>query len=219
MHERMHMYCRRVISMACGKLSTSDLSKVRNEILSAAAKWYDIGLELGMTADYLDTIRKTNDDPQDCLRKLLRRWLSCVDPQPSWKALINALSSPAVNYQALASKIEEKYRNADPDINADISDNEGVLPNQFVPPKSTPKPKPKPRRRRNTFVPADHDKWIRKRELVQLFRDISSHEVSLDQIEKARQCIKHGGTCSERYQFLEFEKVLDENQVSLSSYN
>ena len=223
--------------MACSKLSTSDLSKVRNEILSAAAKWYDIGLELGMTADYLDTIRKTNDDPQDCLRELLRRWLSGVDPQPSWKGLITALSSPAVKYHALASEIEEKYSSGnagirvrsvschlnannlnvtDPDNTDIISSCEDVLPSQFVPPKSTPKPKP--RRRRNAFVLADHDKWIRKRELIQLFKGISSREVSLDQIEKANQCIKHGGTRSERYQFLEFEKVLNENQVKLSSY-
>ena len=40
--------------MACSKLTTSDLSKVRNEVFSAAAKWYDIGLELGVTADDLD---------------------------------------------------------------------------------------------------------------------------------------------------------------------
>lgn len=186
-----------------------------------------------MTADYLDTIRKTSDDPQDCLRELLRRWLSGVDPQPSWKALITALSTPAVNYHALASEIEDRYssRNAGIHVrsvschlnannlnvteadNADIS--EGVLPSQFVSPRSTPKPKP--RRQRNTFVLADHDKW--KHELIQLFKGISSREVSLDQIEKANQCIKHGGTHSERYQLLEFEKVLNENQVNLSSYS
>lgn len=40
----------RAFLMACSKLSASDLSKVRNEILSAAVKWYDVGLELGMTA-------------------------------------------------------------------------------------------------------------------------------------------------------------------------
>ena len=204
--------------MACSKLSTSDLSKVRNEILPAAAKWYDIGLELGMTADYLDTVRKTNNDPQDCLRELLRHWLSGVDPQPSWKALITALSSPAVKYPALAREIEEKYGSGDAGIhvqsvschlsannvtdpdNADIS--ESILPNQFI---STPKPKPRQR---------NHEKW--KRELVQLFEGTgSSCEISVDQIEKAKQCIKRGGTRSKRYQFLEFEKVLNENQVNL----
>ena len=95
--------------MACSKLNTSDLSKVRNEALSAAAKWYDIGLELGMTADDLDVIQKANDNPKVCLREMLRQWLSGMDPEPSWEALIAALRKPVVNYPALASDIEQKF--------------------------------------------------------------------------------------------------------------
>jgi hypothetical protein len=193
--------------MACSKLSTSDLSKVRNEILSAAAKWYDIGLELGLTPDYLDTIKRANVDSQDCLRELLRRWLSSVDPQPSWKALITALSTPAVNYHALGSEIEQKFSSenmTEPD-NADI---EGVLQNQFP----SPRPTPKLRRQRNNINIAAHEGW--KRELIQSFEDITSREVTPDQIEKANQCIKHGGTRNERYKVLEFERLLNENQVS-----
>ena len=201
--------------MACSKLSTGDLSKVRNEILSAAAKWYDIGLELGMTADYLDTIRKTNDDPQDCLRELLRRWLSGVDPQPSWKALITALSTPVVNYHALASEIEEKYNSGNAGIHVpllesvfchpstnNMSDHEpeGALLNRFPPPRPTAKP----RRLRGGW----------RYELIQSFEGITSHEATPDQIQKAKQCIKRGGTYKERYQLLEFEKLLNENQVS-----
>ena len=182
-----------------------------------------------MTADYLDTIRKSNDDPQDCLREVLRRWLSGVDPQPSWKALITALSSPAVKYHALAREIEERYSSGNAGIhvrsvscqlsanNLNVTDpDKSVLPNQFASPRSTPKPKFKPRRQRNaSSVLADHDheKW--KYELVQLFEGISSREISPHQIEKAKQCIKHGGTRSQRYQLVEFEKVLNENRVSL----
>jgi hypothetical protein len=200
-------------------LSTTDLSKVRNEILSAAAKWYDIGLELGLTADYLDTIKKANDDPQDCLRELLRRWLSGVDPQPSWKALIAALSTQAVNYHALASEIEQKYSSkstgisvqsschpstknvTEPDILSGSADIEGVLPNHFP----SARPTAKPRRQR--------EGW--KNDLIQSFEGIISCEVMPDQIEKAKQCIKRGGTRNERYKLLEFERLLNENQVSL----
>ena len=198
--------------MACSKLSTNDLSKVRNAIFSAAAKWYDIGLELGLTADYLDTLRKTNDDPQDCLRELLRRWLSGVDRQPSWKALITALSSPAVNYHALASEIEERYSSGNAGIheqsvschpstnNVSGHEPEGALLHRFPPPRPTAKP----RRQRG--------RW--RHELVQSFEGITFREVTPDQIENAKLCIKYGGTCKERYQLLEFEKLLNENQVS-----
>ena len=203
--------------MACSKLSTSDLSKVRNEILFAAAKWYDIGLELGMTADYLDTIKKATNDPQDCLRELLRRWLSGVDPLPSWKALIAALRTPAVNYPALASEIEQKHSSKAAGIHVqfvschpspnsvtepDHTDAEGV---QFP----SPRPTPKPRRQRSIIVLTEEWKY----ELTQSFEGIISSQVSQDQIEKAEQCIKHGGTRNERYQLIEFDKLLDENQV------
>ena len=104
--------CMTFLMMACSKLSTSDLSKVRNEILPAAAKWYDIGLELGMSADYLDTI-KANNNPQECSLKMLRQWLLA---EPSWEARITALRSPTINYSALASKIENKYCSVEPAI-------------------------------------------------------------------------------------------------------
>ena len=168
--------------MACSKLTTSHLSRVRNEVLSAAAKWYDIGLELGVTADYLDAIKKANDDPQDCLRELLKRWLSNVDPQPSWEALVAALRNPAVNYPALASEIELKFCGAyiEPTENRQQSVCSPRLPNSNRVPNnelatlstittdfelevfnhlpaaaSTPKPRrpvPRPRRSRNPSV-------------------------------------------------------------------
>ena len=193
-------------------------------MLSAAAKWYDLGLELGLTADYLDTIKKANDDPQDCLRELLRHWLSGVDPQPSWKALVAALRSPAVNYPALANDIGQKRCStaAEPQIHVQFvsvrhpspnrvtepdNDTGGVLHNQF--PASRPIPKP----RRQGSINVLDDRW--KCELVQSFEDITSlSQVSQSQIEKAEQCINYGGTRKDRYHLIDFEKLLNINKVS-----
>ena len=55
------------------------------------------------------------------------------------------------------------------------------------------------------------DHW--KAELIQSFEDITSREVSKGQAEKAKLCIKNGGTCKERYLLIDFEKVLSRNQV------
>ena len=55
------------------------------------------------------------------------------------------------------------------------------------------------------------DHW--KAELIQSFEDITSREVSKSQAEKAKLCIKNGGTCKERYLLIDFEKVLSRNQV------
>ena len=91
-------------------LSKRDLKSVRREVVAIASKWYDVGLELDLSADELDAIKKANrDNPQDCLRDLLRLWLSRVDTKPTWRALSNALTSPAVNEQALADTIERKH--------------------------------------------------------------------------------------------------------------
>ena len=145
------------------RLTKDDLKIVRNELLKAASKWYDLGLELGLSVDYLDTINK--DNPQDCLREMLTYWLSCLDLEPSWKQVITALRSRAVNYPALAEEIEQMW----------------------------------------------------KRELIQsmTFKGITSSQVSHGQVEKAKECIKYGGTPTERYKFVEFEKLLNKNQVSL----
>ena len=223
-----------LMMMACSKLTTIDLGKVRNEVFSAAAKWYDIGLELGVTADYLDTIKKANDDPLDCLRELLRRWLSNVDPQPSREALVAALRIPAVNYPALASEIELKFCGASikstenqtqpvSSLLNSVTDND--LPSQGSPSNtmtdpvnvvndylsaSTPKPRPVPKPRHRTKSVDDP----LKRELVQSFEGATSSEVTQGQIERAEKCIKDGGSHDERYNLIEFDKILNENKVS-----
>ena len=209
------------LMMACSKLSTSDLSNVINEVLPAAAKWYNIGLQLGMSADYLDTI-KLNNDPQECSLKMLRQWLLA---EPSWEALITALRSPTINYSALADKIEKKYCSVEPAIEThqqpvdqnSVSEPEvlGSHPTKITVPDPvdllvTKQLPPKPSR-----IPKLWSQW--KRELVQSFTDITTQscKVSESQLEKAKQCVKHGDNHRKRYQFVEFEKLLSENKVSL----
>ena len=64
------------------RLTKDDLKIVRNAVYDAAAKWYDLGIELGIPADKLDAIKKKeNDDPSACLRELLKDWLSLWDPE------------------------------------------------------------------------------------------------------------------------------------------
>ena len=141
-----------------------------------------------------------------------------MDPQPSWKALIAALRTPAVNYPALASEIEQKHSSRATGIHVqfvschpspnsvtepDHTDTEGV---QFL----SHRPTPKPRRQRSIIMLTEGWKY----KLTQSFEDVTYSQVSQGQIEKAEQCIKHGGTHNERYQLIEFDKLLNENQVT-----
>ena len=100
------------LSVMADKLTKKDLRTVRNAVYDVAAKWYDLGLELGIPADYLDTIKTSHSDPQDCLREMLRRWLSGVDPEPSWKVLSDALRNQAVGFQYLADRILKEKCNS-----------------------------------------------------------------------------------------------------------
>ena len=94
------------------RLTTNNLRGVRNAVYDVAAKWYDLGLELGIPSDYLDAIKSAHSDPQDCLREMLRKWLSGVDPEPSWKVLSGALRNEAVGFAHLAEKILKEKCNS-----------------------------------------------------------------------------------------------------------
>ena len=94
------------------QLTIEDLRIVQLAILRAARKWYDIGLELRIYPDKLDGIRETyQNNPDDCLRELLKTWLSGDDPNTNWKSIVAALRSPAVGHQYLANKIRVEYSN------------------------------------------------------------------------------------------------------------
>ena len=41
------------------------------ELNSVRAKWYDIGMQLGVSIGSLDGIKKQYNDPSDCLREFL----------------------------------------------------------------------------------------------------------------------------------------------------
>ena len=94
--------------MAYIRLTKNDLKEVRNKVFPATSKWYDLGLELGILSDDLDTIKKGNDEPQDCLREVLKRWLDNADLTPTWTTIIIALRSPAVGHQSFAEELEQQ---------------------------------------------------------------------------------------------------------------
>ena len=80
------------------------------ELKCKAAEWEDIGVELEFDGDVLNNIKA--DNPKDnnaCLRQLFTRWLKHVNPEPSWKAIIEAVEK-GLNDQELARKLKSKYR-------------------------------------------------------------------------------------------------------------
>ena len=86
------------------------MGTVNNEIRSARAKWYFIGLELGVDAGELESIRgEQRGNAADSLMAVLREFLIKNDPLPTWARVADALDAPGVGYGQLAGQVRRKY--------------------------------------------------------------------------------------------------------------
>ncbi len=91
-----------------GRLVPNDLATVLTELREVRADWYDIGLALNLTPGDLDAIKGPYKDPKECLRETIKEWLN-TSPDPSWKAIAQALRSPIVNRVILANLLEQEF--------------------------------------------------------------------------------------------------------------
>ena len=93
-----------MILQTLGSLYTiKNLRQVQRATWEGRTKWYNIGLELDIDPETLDTIKGNNDNIDDRFRAMLMTWLKMVDPRPTWEALAEALRSPTVGCGHLAS--------------------------------------------------------------------------------------------------------------------
>ena len=85
-----------------------DLASVQTEIWEGRAKWYNLGLGLGLKPGTLDSIKLANQgDPDYCITPTLKEWLMKAT-HPSWSDLASALKAPPVGLGSLAEQIMEK---------------------------------------------------------------------------------------------------------------
>lgn len=90
-------------------LTVDDLADIQRAVWEGRAKWYNIGLELGLTAGTLDAILQTNKHVvDDCFRAMLKEWLSKSDPFPTWSSLAKALRTQPVGLEQLAEQLPAK---------------------------------------------------------------------------------------------------------------
>ena len=88
------------------RLQPSDLAMVQDAVWEARPKWYNLGLELSITPDTLDTIQIDYHDTNSRFRGMLREWLKCHDA--TWSALANALKARCLGYADLADELPPK---------------------------------------------------------------------------------------------------------------
>lgn len=107
------------------------------ELNSVRAKWYDIGMQLGVSIGSLDGIKKQYNDPSDCLRETLKIWLE-TNPSPTvWSNIVNALSSNTVGKARLAAYLEHKFCPKRESTTTATHLLEAMVPPVIPPPQST----------------------------------------------------------------------------------
>ena len=90
-------------------LCLNDLRQVLSELFPVRTKWYNIGLELAVPVETLETIKSENkDDLGACLRETLLCSLKSANPKLTWKRITEALASVLVGEGQLAKELEIK---------------------------------------------------------------------------------------------------------------
>lgn len=73
-------------------LTIKDLIEVTEFLCEVESKWYDIGLELKISTEQLDSIKDHwSNDLSQCLVEMIKVWLNSVETPPTWKTIANAL--------------------------------------------------------------------------------------------------------------------------------
>ena len=89
-------------------LGIDDLRDVQKAVWEARSKWYNLGLELGISPGTLDSIKATNQNPDDLFADMIKDWLRNGNPKPNWATIANALRSPTVGYGHIAEQVHGK---------------------------------------------------------------------------------------------------------------
>ena len=108
-------------------LTSNDTQEVIKKVWKARAKWYHIGIELGISADDLDAIQsEANHDTGKCFTQMLVQWLRKTGA--TWEALASALQSEPVGHAQLAESIIVPTSSAASyETTVDDSTSEGVM--------------------------------------------------------------------------------------------
>ena len=104
--------------LAGQQLSEKDLLNVMEELADVRAKWYNIGLGLGLSVGTLNSIGTEHSNNSDSLRATLMKWLNAYSPPPTWSKVVEALRTKTVDEARLAANLEHKFCSSKPDSSA-----------------------------------------------------------------------------------------------------
>ena len=104
-----------------GVLAEADAFSILEELLPAQNKAYLLGLKFKLESYVVESIHKSYSEPQMHLLHVILEFLKQENPKPSWRAIVDALKSPAVNLPQLAKKIEENHFPGSTSVNVPVT--------------------------------------------------------------------------------------------------
>ncbi|CAI7999975.1 hypothetical protein GBAR_LOCUS2823 [Geodia barretti] len=90
-------------------LTPNDAVKVLEELLPAQNKSFQLGLKLNIEPHQVEAIHSTYSEPENRLLRVVMLFLNQVEPRPTWRVIVDALKSPAVNLPQLAMTVEAAH--------------------------------------------------------------------------------------------------------------
>ena len=90
-------------------LTEGDAVNILEELTEAQNHAHLLGLALSINPVDVIAILATYEKPLDRLLHIILKFLSQSEPPPTWRAIVNALRSKAVNLTALAKRVEAAH--------------------------------------------------------------------------------------------------------------
>ena len=89
-------------------LESADVKKMLNELVEAQNHSKVLGLQL-LPPHEVEAIHCQYQDPKERLLHTLLPFTNQIQPRPTWRVIVEALRSPAVNLPALAARVEATH--------------------------------------------------------------------------------------------------------------
>ena len=90
-------------------ISELDLQNVANELVFVTARWYPIGVQLGINPGKLDVFKHDHQTADRCFSEVIKFWLrGNASAAVSWESLVEVLEKPSVGEKGLARRLRKK---------------------------------------------------------------------------------------------------------------
>ena len=99
----------RVVGGAEKTLSQNDDIEILEELLPAKNQSVLLARKLKIPRHTVEAIHNEPVDQTQRLYRVIQEFLGQVEPKPTWRVILDALRSPAVNLPRLAEEIERRH--------------------------------------------------------------------------------------------------------------